>query len=154
MFKEFKKFILRGNVIDMAVGVMVGAAFQAIVNSLVKDIFTPLLSLLTGQIAFENLFVSLDGSSYATLAEAQEAGAATLNYGIFIESIISFILIAFCIFLFVKGINTLRDLSLKKKKAEEPAPTTKKCPYCLSEIPLEATRCAHCTSQLEAEDAE
>lgn len=144
---EFKKFIMRGNVIDLAVGVIIGGAFQSIVKSLVDDIFMPIISLATKGIDFSNWFIALDGNKYGTLAQAQEAGAAVISYGNFISAVINFIIMAFIIFLFVKTINTLAE---KTKKAEEPAaPTTKKCPYCMSEIDIEATKCPHCTSSLE-----
>lgn len=144
---EFKKFIMRGNVIDLAVGVIIGGAFQSIVKSLVDDIFMPIISLATKGIDSSNWFIALDGNKYGTLAQAQEAGAAVISYGNFISAVINFIIMAFIIFLFVKAINTLAE---KTKKAEEPAaPTTKKCPYCMSEIDIEATRCPHCTSSLE-----
>lgn len=144
---EFKKFIMRGNVIDLAVGVIIGGAFQSIVKSLVDDIFMPIISLATKGIDFSNWFIALDGNKYGTLAQAQEAGAAVISYGNFISAVINFIIMAFIIFLFVKANNTLAE---KTKKAEEPAaPTTKKCPYCMSEIDIEATKCPHCTSSLE-----
>ena len=144
---EFKKFIMRGNVIDLAVGVIIGGAFQSIVKSLVDDIFMPIISLATKGIDFSNWFIALDGNKYGTLAQAQEAGAAVISYGNFISAVINFIIMSFIIFLFVKAINTLAE---KTKKAEEPAaPTTKKCPYCMSEIDIEATKCPHCTSSLE-----
>ncbi|CDC08947.1 large-conductance mechanosensitive channel [Clostridium sp. CAG:413] len=144
---EFKKFIMRGNVIDLAVGVIIGGAFQSIVKSLVDDIFMPIISLATKGIDFSNWFIALDGNKYGTLAQAQEAGAAVISYGNFISAVINFIIMAFIIFLFVKAINTLAE---KTKKAEEPAaPTTKKCPYCMSKIDIEATKCPHCTSSLE-----
>ena len=144
---EFKKFIMRGNVIDLAVGVIIGGAFQSIVKSLVDDIFMPIISLATKGIDFSNWFIALDGNKYGTLAQAQEAGAAVISYGNFISAVINFIIMAFIIFLFVKAINTLAE---KTKKAEEPAaPTTKKCPYCQSEISIKAVRCPHCTSKLE-----
>ncbi len=144
---EFKKFIMRGNVIDLAVGVIIGGAFQSIVKSLVDDIFMPIISLATKGIDFSNWFIALDGNKYGTLAQAQEAGAAVISYGNFISAVINFIIMAFIIFLFVKAINTLAE---KTKKAEEPAaPTTKKCPYCMSEIDIKATKCPHCTSSLE-----
>lgn len=145
---EFKKFILRGNVMDMAVGVIVGGAFTAIVTSLNTDILTPILGLFGGM-DFSNLFIQLThrDEKYATLAAAQEAGAATLAYGNFITAVINFLITAFVIFCLVKGINTIND---KFSKKEEPAaPTTKKCPFCKSEIAIDATRCPHCTSQLE-----
>ncbi|KIR03507.1 Large-conductance mechanosensitive channel [Lachnospiraceae bacterium TWA4] len=144
--KEFKEFILRGNVMDLAVGVIIGGAFQSIVNSLVNDIIMPVITLITGGIDFTNWFISLDGSKYATLAAAQEAGAATLNYGVFITAIIQFLIMAFVIFMLVKSMNKLA--SINAKPVEEAAPTTKTCPYCKSEISIEATKCPHCTSDL------
>lgn len=147
-FGEFKKFIMRGNVIDLAVGVIVGGAFQAIVKSLVDDVVMPVISLATKGINFADLFIALDGGEYATLAAAQEAGAATLNYGNFISAILNFLIMAFVVFLLVKGINTVAEKT--KKPAEEvPAePTTKECPYCKSEIAIGATKCPNCTSDL------
>ncbi len=145
---EFKAFIMRGNVMDLAVGVIIGGAFQAIVNSLVKDIVMPIITLLTGGIDFTNWFISLDGSKYSTLAAAQEAGAATLNYGVFITAVINFLLMALVIFLMVKALNKASEKTIKKNKVQEAAaPTTKICPYCKSEISIEATRCPHCTSE-------
>ena len=144
-FGEFKTFIMRGNVMDLAVGVIIGAAFQAIINSLVNDIIMPLITLITGGIDFTNWFVSLDGTHYTTLAAAQEAGAATLNYGVFITAIINFLLMALVIFIIVKSLNSLAN---KAKKKEEAAPTEKDCPYCKMKIAIEATRCPHCTSEL------
>lgn len=143
MLKEFKKFALRGNMIDLAVGMIIGSAFTSIVNSLVNDMFMPVVSLFTGKVDFSNWFLSLDGSHYATLEAAQAAGAATLNYGMFLSNVLNFLIMAFVVFLFVKGMNKLR-------KKEEAAPaTTKKCPFCKTEIALDATRCPHCTSELE-----
>lgn len=145
---EFKKFIMRGNVIDLAVGVIVGGAFQAIVKSLVDDVVMPVISLATKGLDFTNWFIALDGSEYATLEAAQEAGAAVLSYGNFISAILNFLIMAFVVFLLVKGINAVADKT-KKKEEEVPAePTTKECPYCKSEIAIEASRCPHCTSQL------
>ena len=144
--KEFKDFISKGNVIDLAVGVIIGSAFSGIVTSLVTNIVTPLISIITGKVSFTDLFISLDGNEYATLAAAQEAGASTVNYGLFIEGVINFIITAFVIFLLVKGINKIR--SLGKKEEPEAAPATKACPYCKSEINIEATRCPNCTSEL------
>ncbi len=141
MMKEFKEFAVKGNMMDLAVGVIIGGAFSTLVNSLVNDVIMPLLSLITRNIDFNNLFIALDGGEYETLAAAQEAGAATVNYGKFISGIITFIIMAFVVFLIVKGINKLR----KPKKAD---PTTKKCPFCQSEIPIAATRCPHCTSEI------
>ncbi len=148
-FKEFKEFISRGNVIDLAVGVIIGGAFSGIVNNLVTNIVTPAISLLTGKVSFTDLFVALDGGEYATLAAAQEAGAATLNYGLFIQAVIDFIITAFVIFLLVKGINKIRSLGKKAEEVAEEAPTTKECPFCKSEINIEATRCPNCTSEVE-----
>lgn len=143
MLKEFKEFALRGNMLDLAVGVIIGGAFNSIVKSLVDDVIMPLISLFTGKIDFSNLFIALDGSSYATLAAAQEAGAATLNYGNFISGVINFIIMAFVVFMIVKAINKLN----KKPEAAPAAPTTKICPHCKSEIHIDATRCPHCTSE-------
>lgn len=146
---DFKQFATKGNVIDMAVGVMIATSFTKIVNSLVNDIITPTISILTGKVDFSNLFIALDGNKYATLEEATKAGVGVINYGAFITNIIDFLMIALCLFIFLKVIFKFRN----KKKEEEPAkPTTKKCPYCLNEIPLEATRCGHCTSLLEEVD--
>ena len=146
---EFKKFIMRGNVIDLAVGVIIGGAFQAIVNSLVNDIVMPVISLITGGLDFNNWFVVLGEGDYATAAEAAEAGVATLNYGTFISAIINFLIMAFVIFMIVRTINKVND----KFKKEEPvaAPTTKVCPYCMSEISIDATKCPHCTSDISKE---
>lgn len=147
-FGEFKKFIMRGNVIDLAVGVIVGGAFQTIVKSLVDDVVMPVISLATKGINFADLFIALDGGEYATLAAAQEAGAATLNYGNFISAILNFLIMAFVVFLLVKGINTVAEKT-KKPAEEAPAePTTKECPYCKSEIAIGATKCPNCTSDL------
>ncbi|MBQ9413866.1 MAG: large conductance mechanosensitive channel protein MscL [Clostridia bacterium] len=150
-FGEFKEFIMRGNVMDMAVGVIIGAAFKAIIDSVVGDILMPVLSLITGGIDFQNWFVALDGGSYATLEAAQEAGAATLAYGNLISVVINFLIMAFVIFLIVKAFN--KAASLRKKKEVEEEPTTKTCPFCCSEIDIKATKCPHCTSDLP-EDAE
>lgn len=147
-FGEFKKFIMRGNVIDLAVGVIVGGAFQSIVKSLVDDVVMPVISLATKGINFADLFIALDGGEYATLAAAQEAGAATLNYGNFISSILNFIIMAFVVFLLVKGINTIAEKSKKAESEAPAAPTTKECPYCKSEIAIGATKCPNCTSDL------
>ena len=145
-FGEFKKFITRGNVIDLAVGVIVGGAFQKIVNSLVDDIVMPVISLATKGLDFANWFIALDGGDYSTLEAAKEAGAATLNFGNFISAILNFLIMAFVIFLLVKGINSVVEKT-KKPKAPE-APKTKKCPYCKTEIDIEASRCPHCTSEI------
>ena len=143
---EFQAFLMRGNVIDMAVGVIIGGAFQKIVSSLVDDIIMPLISKITGGIDFSNWFISLDGSHYDTLAKAKEAGAATLNYGTFFTAVINFIIMAFVIFLFVKGMNALHDKLAKQEEAL--VKNTKICPYCRTEIDKDATRCPHCTSEL------
>ncbi len=147
--EEFKTFIMRGNVVDLAVGVIIGGAFQKIVTSLVNDIVMPCISLITGGVNFKDWFISLNGTEYATLAEAQEAGAATLNYGVFITEVLNFLIMAFVIFCLVKTLNAIADKT--KKPVEEVAaePTTKACPYCMSEIAIEATRCPHCTSELK-----
>ena len=149
MFKEFKEFISRGNVLDMAVGIIIGAAFGAIVTSLVADILMPPIGLLLGRVDFTNLFATIPppAKPYKTLAEAQAAGAVTINYGLFINTIIIFLITAFAIFLVVKAANAMKR---KEKAAPPPAPTTKTCPFCATEIPIPATRCPHCTSELEA----
>ncbi len=142
---EFKAFIMRGNVIDLAVGVIIGGAFGAIVNSLVNDIIMPVISLLTKGIDFTSKFFAIDGKEYANLAAAQEAGAAVITYGNFIQALITFLIMAFVIFLVVKFINKLS--SIGKEEVKE-VPTTKECPFCKSEINIEAVRCPNCTSQL------
>ena len=147
-FSEFKAFAMRGNVVDLAVGVVIGGAFGKITTSVVNDIIFPLLSPFTKNISFENLFIAMDGNKYATLAEATEAGVAVLNYGNLLSVIFNFIVIAFAIFLMVKGINNMHRQK-EEAPAPEPEPTTKVCPYCKSEIAIEATRCPHCTSVLE-----
>lgn len=142
MLKEFKKFALRGNMIDLAVGIIIGGAFNSIVNSLVNDIVMPFFGVFTKNINFSNWFFSLDGEGYASLQKAEEAGAAVVKYGLFLSNILNFIIMAFVVFLIVKWINKL-------KKPEGPAaPTTKKCPYCYSEIHIDATKCSHCTSDV------
>ena len=148
MFKEFREFAMRGNVVDMAVGIILGAAFGTIVKSLVADVIMPPIGLLLGNVDFSNLFIVLKSGAaagpLATLEEAQKAGAVTLNYGVFINTIVSFVIVAFAVFLLVKNINRLR----KKEEAPPEEPTTKECPQCLSTIPIKATLCAFCTSQL------
>ncbi len=148
---EFKSFALKGNMIDLAVGMIIGGAFTTIVNSLVNDIFMPILSLLTGRIDFSNLFISLDGEKYITVAQAEAAGAPLIKVGSFITEVINFLLMAFVVFLVVKQINRLRNLAEEKINGpkQEEAPKTKVCPYCKSEIDIEATRCPHCTSELQ-----
>ena len=148
MLKEFKEFVLRGNVLDMAVGIIIGAAFGTIVASLVNDVIMPPIGLLLGGVDFSNLFVLLKAGSpatpYASLADAQAAGAVTINYGVFINAVVSFLIVAFVIFLLIRTINQMR----RKEEAPPAEPTTTECPYCLSTIPIKATRCAHCTSEL------
>ena len=146
MLKEFKEFAMKGNVLDMAIGIIIGAAFGKIVTSFVGDVLMPPLGLLLGKMDFSNLFINLSGKSYATLAEAKAAGAATLNIGVFINTIIDFIFVAFAVFLLVKQVNRLK----RQPEAAPAAPTTKECLFCLSAIPLKATRCPHCTSELKA----
>ena len=147
---EFKKFIMRGNVVDLAVGVIIGGAFQAIVNSLVNDMIMPLISLATKGVDFANKFIALADlpEGVETLAQAQEAGVAVIAYGNFINAILNFIIMAFVIFCLVKGINKVSEKASKKEEEAPAAPTTKECPYCKSEIALDATRCPHCTSEL------
>ncbi len=149
MFKEFKEFAMRGNVVDMAVGIIIGAAFGTIVKSLVADIIMPPIGLLLGNVDFSNLFIVLKAGSsagpLATIAEAQKAGAVTLNYGLFANTIISFLIVAFAIFMVIRGINKLKH----EEEAPPEEPTTQKCPHCLLEVPVKATRCGHCTSALE-----
>ena len=149
LINEFKEFISRGNVLDMAVGVIIGAAFKAIIDSLVNNVIMPCLTLLTGKMDFTNLFISLDGNQYATLEAAKEAGAATLNYGSFISAVINFFIMAVVIFALVKTMNTIAALTHKKKEEAPAAPTTKKCPFCCSEIAIEAKKCPHCTSEVQ-----
>ena len=148
MFREFKEFVMRGNVMDMAVGIVVGAAFGTIVQSLVKDVIMPPIGLLLGNVDFTNFFTVLKqgeaAAPYATLADAQQAGAVTMNWGVFVMTIISFLIIAFCIFLMIKQLNRLK----REDEARPPEPTTKECPHCFSEISIKASRCAFCTSEL------
>lgn len=144
MWEEFKKFAMRGSVIDLAIGIILGTAFGAIVNSFVNDIIMPPIGLLLGRVDFSNLFINLSSTPYASLAEAQQAGAPTINYGIFINTIINFLIVALVLFLIIRQVNRWTA-----KPAEPAAPTTKECPYCYSEIPIKATRCPNCTSQLQ-----
>lgn len=142
MLKEFKKFALRGNMIDLAVGIIIGGAFNSIVNSLVNDIVMPLLGVFTKNINFIDWFIALDGKDYGTLAVAETEGAAVIKYGMFLSNILNFVIMAFVVFLIVRWINKLR-------KPDAPtAPTTKKCPYCYSDIHLDATKCSHCTADV------
>lgn len=147
MFKEFKEFAMRGNVVDMAVGIIIGAAFGTIVKSLVSDVIMPPIGLLLGNVDFSNLFVVLKAGAtagpYASLADAQAAGAVTINYGFFINTIISFIIVAFAVFMIIRQMNRM------KKEAPAAAPATKECPFCLSAVPLKANRCPFCTSDLK-----
>ena len=144
--QEFKTFAIKGNMIDLAVGMIIGTSFNKIVSSLVNDMFMPLLGVFTGKIDFSKLFIALDGKTYETLAAAEEAGVACFKYGAFLAGVMDFLIMAFVVFIFVKQINKLRDMN---KEPEAPkAPTTKTCPFCKTEINIEATRCPHCTSEL------
>jgi len=146
MLKEFKEFALRGNVVDMAVGIIIGAAFGKIVSSLVADIIMPPIGVLMGNVDFSELFINLSDQTYASLAQAKEAGAATINYGIFVNTVIDFVIVAFAIFMAIRMMNRM-----KREEVPAPAaPTTKECPHCLSTVPLKATRCGYCTSELQA----
>ncbi len=144
MLKEFKAFVMRGNVVDMAVGIIIGAAFGRIITSLVTDILMPPLGLALGKVDFSTLFLNISGTPYPTLAAAKAAGAATINYGLFINSVIDFLIVAFVIFLLIQQVNRWN------KPAPAPEATTKDCPYCFSAIPIKATRCPDCTSELRA----
>lgn len=150
MLKEFKEFALRGNMVDMAVGIVIGAAFTSIVNSLVKDIMTPSIGLLTGGVDFSQQFIVLrEGGApgpYPTIEEAAKAGAVTLNYGLFVNAVISFFIVSFVLFLVVRAMNRLKRLT--GEEVPVPTPTTQACPFCKMEIPADATRCGHCTSRL------
>ncbi len=147
MWDDFKSFIMRGNVLDLAVGVIIGAAFGGIVNSLVNDVLMPPIGLLLGQVDFSQLYINLSGQEFASLAAAQEAGAATINYGMFINAVINFLIIALVIFLIVRWFERMRKMGAKEEVVAED-PTTKECPYCITEIPIKATRCPNCTSEL------
>jgi large conductance mechanosensitive channel len=153
MFKDFKEFVMRGNVVDMAVGIIIGVAFGAVVKSLVADVIMPPIGLLLGNVDFSNLFITLKAGKvagpYLSLASAKSAGAVTLNFGVFINTVVSFVIVAFSVFILVRGINRMR----REKEEPPPIPDTKACPYCLSEIPLKASRCPHCTSELGAAPA-
>jgi len=155
VFKEFKEFIMRGSVLDLAIGIIIGAAFSTIVNSLVKDVIMPPIGLALGNVDFNNLFAVIkEGTEaagpYATLADAQAAGAVTINYGVFINTIIVFIIVAFAVFLIVRTVNRARRAIEARKEVEAAAaaPTTKDCPYCFSKIHVDAKRCPNCTSEL------
>jgi large conductance mechanosensitive channel len=149
MFKEFREFALKGNVVDMAVGIIIGAAFGTIVTSLVADIIMPPIGLILGKVDFSSLFIVLKEGKvtgpYDSIAAAKAAGAVTVNYGAFINTIVSFLIVAFAVFLLIRNINRLQ----RQKEAPPPAPASKECPYCLSVIPIKATRCAHCTSDIK-----
>jgi len=145
MIKEFKEFAVKGNVLDLAVGVIIGAAFGKIVSSLVDDVIMPPIGLALGKVDFANLFWNLGDKPVATVAAAKAAGVPTINYGLFLNNVISFLIVAFVVFLIVKQFNRLR----RQEPAPAAAPTTRECPYCLSAVPLKATRCPHCTSELK-----
>lgn len=145
MIKEFKEFAIKGNVVDMAIGIIIGGAFSGIVSSFVDDIIMPIVGFFTGGLDFTDYFFSLDGSHYDTLTKAEEAGAATINYGQFLGIVLNFLIVAFSIFLAIKWINSLRK---SEEVVEEEEATMKNCPYCKTEIPIGASRCPHCTSQL------
>jgi len=149
MFKEFKEFAMKGNVIDMAVGIIIGASFGNIVNSLVSDMIMPPAGMVFGKVDFANLFIVLQegkvAGPYSSVAAAKAAGAVTINYGIFINALISFMIVAFSVFILVRSINRLR----RQEEAQAAAPATRECPYCLSVIPANAVRCGHCTSNLK-----
>jgi len=146
MFKEFKEFALKGSVIDLAVGIVIGAAFNKVVASFVNDILMPPVGLLVGKVDFSNLMLSLTGTHHASLAEAKAAGAPTINYGLFINTVLDFFIVAFAVYLLVRQINRIR----RRPEAVPAGPATKECPYCFSNIPVKAVRCPHCTSELEA----
>ncbi len=146
MLKEFKEFAMRGNVLDMAVGIIIGAAFGKIVSSLVNDVIMPPIGLLLGKMDFSSLYFNLSGTHYESLATAKAAGAATINYGLFLNTVLDFVIVAFVIFLLIRQMNRLK----RKQEAPPSAPTTKDCPFCLSVIAINASRCPHCTSELKA----
>jgi len=145
LLKEFKEFALRGNVVDMAVGIIIGSAFGKIITSMVSDILMPPIGLMLGKVDFSNLFVPLSETPVESVAKAKEAGIPTINYGIFLNTVLDFVIVAFVIFLVVRQMN-----KLKKTEAPPPPASTKECPYCVSTIPLKATRCPNCTSELRA----
>ncbi|AQW22562.1 large conductance mechanosensitive channel protein MscL [Clostridium perfringens] len=148
MWKEFKEFAMKGNVIDLAIGVVIGGAFGKIVTSLVNDIIMPVVGSLVGKVDFSNLYINLSGQQFNSLQEAQAAGAATINYGLFLNNLINFLIIAFSIFIVIKQINKLKNFTMKKEEVKVEA-TEKDCPYCCTKIGIKATRCPHCTSVLE-----
>jgi large conductance mechanosensitive channel len=149
MFKEFKEFAMRGNVVDMAVGIIIGAAFGTIINSFVADIIMPPIGLILGNVDFSGMFILLKegkvAGPYETIAAAKAAGAVTLNYGVFINTVISFLIIAFSVFIVIRNVNRLK----RKEEAPSAVPATKECPYCMSVIPIKAVRCPQCTSELK-----
>lgn len=142
MVKEFKEFVVKGNVLDMAVGIIIGVAFGKVITSFVNDVLMPPIGLLLGKVDFSNLFINLSGQSFASLADAKKAGAATLNYGLFLNTTIDFLIVGFAIFLIVRQVNRM------KRQAPAAAPVTRACPFCFTDIPVKATRCPHCTSTL------
>ena len=146
MLKEFKEFAMRGNVLDMAIGIIIGTAFGKIISSFVGDVLMPPIGLLFGKVDFSSLFINLSGTPYATLAEAKAAGAAVIKYGVFLNTVLDFLIVAFVIFLLIRQVNRLK----RQPEVAPAAPTTKACTYCLSTIPIKATRCPHCTSDLKA----
>lgn len=146
MFKEFKEFAMRGNVLDMAIGIIIGAAFGKIITSLVSDVIMPPIGLLLGKLDFSNLYINLSGQPYASLVAAKATGASTINYGLFINTVIDFIIVAFVIFLLIRQVNKFK----RQPEVAAAVPTTKECPYCLSVIPVKAVRCPHCTSELKS----
>jgi large conductance mechanosensitive channel len=145
MLKEFKEFAMRGNVIDLAIGVIIGGAFGKITTSLVNDIIMPPIGLLLGKVDFSNLYINLSSGTYQSLSQAKDAGAVTINYGLFLNTVLDFLVIAFVVFLLIRQINKLQ----KPESPQEPKPETRECPYCLTAIPIKATRCPACTSQLK-----
>jgi large conductance mechanosensitive channel len=147
MIKEFRDFAIKGNFLDMAVGIIIGVAFGSVVNSLVNDVIMPPIGFLLNRVDFSNLFINLSSGSYASLKLAKDAGASTLNYGLFINTVINFLIVAFVMFLIVRTVNRMKR---EEKPAAPAAPATKDCPYCFSAIPVKATRCPHCTSELKA----
>lgn len=150
ILKEFREFVLRGNVIDMAIGIIVGASFGKIVSSLVSDVLMPPLGLILGKVDFSNIYINLSGKSYESLSAAKAAGAATINIGVFLNNIIDFTIIAFALFFTIKQINILRKQASKEEAASKPEEHTKKqCPYCFFDIPVEASKCGHCSSELK-----
>ena len=142
MIKEFKEFVMKGNVLDMAVGIIIGAAFGSVVTSFVNDVLMPPIGLLLGNVDFSNLFINLSGKTFETISEAKKAGAATLNYGLFLNTAINFLIVGFAVFLMVKQVNRL------KRTEPAPAATTRDCPFCCTAIPIKATRCPNCTSEI------